>query len=545
MAKTFRYTHLRSSVSGRTPSADALMAGEIAVNDYAGSEKLFIKNSEGVVIPFISESQINAKIDALDKSASAVDGQVVTTITQENGLVSETKANVKDLQLGGYSKDTSATGPIGSADTINAALSKLENTVGANEITNEDHSIVVTAPAGTATTTDIKVNIKSGEKVLQLGSDGIFTDIKISALTAAEVSALSDPNVKEAYKLRDSTRGTLGDIIKIYKDSSLYNVYLGHVHDTITSSSDPTVIPGSGDTALCFIYQKSDGTYQLVAVDVESFLQESEFKDGLTANSSTHEVSVLIDSTSEKDSQATPQPFLTVSIDGVKVQGIKDEIDRKINALDVTDDTAVSGQYVAAIEETDGIVAVKTRANVSEAPLINYTKGSSSAAVAANDTVNQAISKLENQVDAERTRAVSAETILAEETKLSGAIETLAIAVTEEIAEFSAGTESEIARLDAEIAQLTSGSTERIDKLQNELDATQAGAGLTTGGTYTANTNSNYISSATSLADADNKLDAAIKNLSDAVQDLDYPDTAVTDKWVTEVVETNGVIAVT
>ena len=557
MAKTFRYTHLRSSVSGRTPSADALMAGEIAVNDYAGSEKLFIKNSEGVVIPFISESQINAKIDALDKSASAVDGQVVTTITQENGLVSETKANVKDLQLGGYSKDTSATGPIGSADTINAALSKLENTVGANEITNEDHSIVVTAPAGTATTTDIKVNIKSGEKVLQLGSDGIFTDIKISALTAAEVSALSDPNVKEAYKLLDSTRGTLGDIIKIYKDSSLYNVYLGHVHDTITSSSDPTVIPGSGDTALCFIYQKSDGTYQLVAVDVESFLQESEFKDGLTANSSTHEVSVLIDSTSEKDSQATPQPFLTVSIDGVKVQGIKDEIDRKINALDVTDDTAVSGQYVAAIEETDGIVAVKTRANVSEAPLINYTKGSSSAAVAANDTVNQAISKLENQVDAERTRAVSAETILAEEldaeidratsaeTKLSGAIETLAIAVTEEIAEFSAGTESEIARLDAEIAQLTSGSTERIDKLQNELDATQAGAGLTTGGTYTANTNSNYISSATSLADADNKLDAAIKNLSDAVQDLDYTDTFVTDKWVTEVDETNGVIAVT
>ena len=557
MAKIFRYSHLRSSVSGKTPSAEVLMTGEIAVNDYAGAEKLFIKNSTGVVIPFISESQIDAKIDALDKAASAEDGKVVTTVTQVNGLVSETKANVKDLQLGGYLKDTSATGAIGSADTINAALSKLENTVAANEISNEDHSIVVTAPAGSATTTDIKVNIKSGEKVLQLDSNGIFTDIKISALTAAEISALSDPNVKEAYKLLDSTGGPLGDIVKIYKDSSLYSVYLGHVDDTITSSSDPTVIPGSGDTALCFIYQKSDGTYELVAVNVESFLQESEFKDGLTANSSTHEVKVLIDSNSEKDSQDTPVDFLTVSLTGVKVQGIKDEIDRKINALDVTGDTAVSGQYVAAIQEADGIVSVKTRENVSEAPLNNYTKGSSSAAVAATDTVNEAISKLENQVDAERTRAVSAETILAEEldaeidratsaeTKLSGAIETLAIAVTEEISEFSAGTESEIARLDAAIADLSSGSTERIAALQNELDTTQAGAGLTTGGTYTANTNSNYISGATSLADADNKLDAAIKDLSDAVQNLDYTDSAVTNQWVTKVDETNGVIAPT
>ena len=256
MAKTFRYKHLVSSTANNVPSSDKLLKGEIAVNDL--DEKLFIKNSTGEVVSFISESQIDAKFDALDKTASSADGQVVITVVETDGVVSEQKANVKDLQLGGYSNDGTPSGSILSNDTVNTALAKLENKIGSNAITNEDKSIVVTAPTGTATTTDIKVNIKSGEKVLQLGNDGIFTNIKISGLTAAEIQALGDANVKEAYKLLDSTGGTLGDVIKIYKDSALYRVYLGHVDDTLTSSTDPTVVPGTGDTALCFIYEKAD-----------------------------------------------------------------------------------------------------------------------------------------------------------------------------------------------------------------------------------------------------------------------------------------------
>ena len=47
--------------------------------------------------------------------------------------------------------------------------------------------------------------------------------------------------------------------------------------------------------------------------------------------------------------------------------------------------------------------------------------------------------------------------------------------------------------------------------LQSELDATQLGAGLGTDGSYSPNGSGNYISSAVSLKDADNKLDAALK----------------------------------
>jgi len=49
------------------------------------------------------------------------------------------------------------------------------------------------------------------------------------------------------------------------------------------------------------------------------------------------------------------------------------------------------------------------------------------------------------------------------------------------------------------------------DAAQAELDVTQTGAGLAVDGTYVANTSADYISTATSLNDADVKLDAALK----------------------------------
>ena len=57
--------------------------------------------------------------------------------------------------------------------------------------------------------------------------------------------------------------------------------------------------------------------------------------------------------------------------------------------------------------------------------------------------------------------------------------------------------------------------------IQSELDATQSGAGLGTDGAYSANGSANYISAATSLKDADNKLDAQIKTNADAISSND------------------------
>ena len=68
----------------------------------------------------------------------------------------------------------------------------------------------------------------------------------------------------------------------------------------------------------------------------------------------------------------------------------------------------------------------------------------------------------------------------------------------------------------AEIDILKDELSETITKLGN----TQAGAGLAADGSYVKNDSSNYLKDAESLADADNKLDAAIKETNNAVETL-------------------------
>ena len=471
-ATNTRINDLSAYTEAVDDKVEKLSAATISISGFAHGE--IAQLSGATVAEFTSAF---TAIQGMDKAADAEDGKVVTTVAQEDGKVTETKANVKDLQLGGYVKDTTATGDIESADTINAALSKLENKANAITIANADKSINVTTGA---TGTDINVNIKSGEHVLAKdGNAGLYTDIKLSGVTP------SSDLVKEEYVLYGTDNTVLGDHIKIYKDQSLVSITL--------EDND-----GSGHTGqyLKYTYIDASGATQSTYVNVSSFLVEAEFMSGVTADASGV-VHGVVDSTSEKDSNN--DSFLTVGADGFKVDGIKDEIDAKIAALDVTGDTAVAGQYVAAIEQTDGVVAVKTRANVSEAVLTNYAKGSDSSAVAATDTVNQAVSKLENQIDAAKAAAT---TKVVEGTDAGN---NMTITPT-------TGADGSVTYT-VDLTDVASATA-----LTAEIAARKAVDGQN-GDTYAANAGTNFISDATSLNDADVKLDTAIKTLSGNAHD--------------------------
>lgn len=326
--------------------AEAAATGDVATSDTLGE----------------ALGKLQKVIHEMDKAASAEDGKVVTTVSEVDGVVSETKANVKDLQLGGYSK-TNDTGDIASADTINVALSKLENKSNAITIANTDGSInVTTADTGT----DINVNIKAGEHVLaKNGNAGLYTNIALSSITP------SSTIVKEEYQLTATDGSKLGDSIKIYKDSHIVSI---------------TYITDSGDTHyqnLEYVYIDDSGNTQTEYVDISSLVLEAEFASGVTITD--HVAHGVVDPTSEN--------FLTVGANGFKLSGVQDAIDGAVSGLDASV-SAETTHVTVQVDEVDGkLTAVTlTEDNIANADDLSELSGKTVTEIGSSNSSISAVS---------------------------------------------------------------------------------------------------------------------------------------------------------
>ena len=489
----------------------AAKAGNINAEfvDIADSgQKFTAKTVEGAL------AEIATEIDAMDLAVVSGNGEVITAVSETDGKVSASKTAIKDVKLTGYAKNTTATGAISGNDDIEDALSKLENTIGSNAITNADGSITVTPANGS--TTDVKVHIKSGEKVIKLDGNGggIYTDIKIASATPTSTT------VKEEYNLLDSDGNALGTSIKIYKDSHIVSI---------------TYITDSGSTHyqnLEYKYLNADGVERTEYVDISSLVLEAEFASGVTATD--HVVHGVVDSTSEKDS--SNNSFLTVGADGFKVDGIKGEIDTKINALDATvgSTNVESGKHVAVqvVEDAGKLTALT----------VTETDIASAQGLAEEITARgNADTELSNRLGANVT---TANTASAQLSALSGTSED-ASGVTsvwgakkyaQQYADEKVTTV--VDALDATVSGQTAdgkvkvkvteanGVITAVDVVGTDIASDSALAAEIAarkdvdgqaGQTYAANTSANYISGATSLNDADVKLDAALKAVDDAM----------------------------
>lgn len=327
--------------------------------------------------------------------------KVISGVNQANGVLDTVTTDAVDLLLTGYANDgTTHTGAISASDTVETALNKLEN----------------------ATSAGVQLSEKSGNQIARLSDNpsttdvdeaGLYSHVEIAKLTDQEVTALSDANVREAYKLIDANgRTAIGDVIKIYKDSSLQSVYLGHVDDTLThedstthESADTTVTSGTGSEALCFIYHLENGNYKLVAVDLESFLQESEFGDGLQVNnhvvsvnagdgldfdsSDPKKVIVKKDSSSQQVYTAASTPaadVLTVGANGVKVANVQAAInfatDQVLSTTVASSDEAMATAntpHISISESTDDTTGLHSysvsESDIASEDLVNAITG--------------------------------------------------------------------------------------------------------------------------------------------------------------------------
>ena len=299
-------------------------------------------------------------------------GVYVTNVTQSDGIVSATTATLPTVTDTKEAKKVvvSVSEDKGEISIERGTISSSAQTMiltdntdgGVNFEVNIDGVSIVQDP----TSKKLKVadtaltQYYGDEKTIHAEVDSANNTKTFNTLLQISATTPSETNVKEQYNLVNASGETIGATIKIYKDSSLYNVYLGHVDDTI-AGDPPVVTSGTGDTALCFIYHKEDGSYELVPVNVETFLEESEFASGVTATN--HIVHGVVDPTSEKDSQGTPVDFLTVGADGFKISGIKDEIDRELDAIVESLDADESGstEHVTVnVVEEDGVITTVT-----------------------------------------------------------------------------------------------------------------------------------------------------------------------------------------
>lgn len=301
------------------------------------------------------------------------DGVYVTNVTQSDGIVSATTATLPTV-----------TGEVESKKVVmSVSEDKGEIAVTKGTIESSDKTVVI-GDLAEGNGIDFKVNI-DGETLIADTSTGVISvasaaltqyvgddnTIQISAVDpATNTKTISSPltiqkvttglseEVKEEYHLVGASGTTIGDPVKIYKDSHIVS---------IEYQDDPAEAHYQN---LIYTYVDVSGNTQEAYVDISQLVLEAEFASGTTVEN--HVVRGVVDPQSEKDSQDTPVDFLTVGADGFKISGIKDEIDRKINALDATGgtQTIATDKHVAVeVVEANGLITdvTVTEDNIADA----------------------------------------------------------------------------------------------------------------------------------------------------------------------------------
>lgn len=348
-------------------------------------------------------TKIEAAILGMDKAANAETGKVLTTVTQVDGRITdETKANVIDLALTGYSKETASTGAISGSDDIQTALSKLENGI---------------ANAAEAATVD--------GKTIVVGSHGLETDVDIVYVPAVPASG-ADPAIPAKIELQDNTGTTLSyvnvsDIIgNGFIKSSLYN-------------------PSTGILTLVFDAGGVERTYNINLADLFDFADiiiKTDSTDYLSWTTATPEgdtkqaqLGIKLATVTYTAPSGSNPATLTVNqtngkvVNGDAITAVKNYVDAKDTELqdqiDDLDGDAVKSGTVNGVAGTGTVTNNNLDLTVAgnNVPLTGYqalTPGSTAetVSIAATDTTNQAIAKLEKAVNSNETVAAAALTDL-------------------------------------------------------------------------------------------------------------------------------------
>lgn len=504
-------------------SATSLSLGEIAVVHNTAEpllgtkvdDKVVFFASSGAVATAIDSASntVNERIDNFNMAVSG-NGKPIVAVSQASGQVAAIADNIKAQ----YVTVADTAGKL-EATNVEDALAELANKAAAITIANADGSINVTSAA---TGTDINVNIKTNDAILAKdGGNGVYSTLNLIKITSGLPAT-----VKERYELQGINGAKIGEDIDVPKDSHIVSI----TYNEATQK-------------LIYKYLDASGVEQTTEVDMAHLILETEVENGIqTVNG---KLSIKLDTTGDDTGD---NKFLTVGANGLKLDGVTNAIAAAVDALDYTD-TAATGRYVATVNETNGVVSV-TRANVSDAVLNGYEKGTkpASTALAATDDVKGALAKLEHQIDdakAAATTKVEKDVNAAHLTLTSDSAADGSVTYTigeNDIASASALTQ-EISDRATAITNLSAATVDAIEAektvRENQDNTIEASVGLADNGSHVA-TNGNYTSAATTVVGEIAALDTALKAVSDKLNSASVAKGTSKEDFVKLDVTSNG-----
>ena len=389
-----------------------------------------------------------AAINGLNAEIKGGDGKFIQSVKEENGVITAVEA---DLTAAAVAYDKTSDKVIAKATDVSAAIKELDAKVAAN---------------------------KDAELTYQT--------VK---LTDEEVTAIGDVNVKEAYKVvsvnKEGTKTTVGDIIKIYKDSALVSIDYTEVNDKSKKGQ-----------FLKYVYTLADGTEKTVYVDMSKLVDQAEVEKGIQAIDG--KLSIKIAEGNEAD-------FLTVDANGLKLSGVQTAIDNAQKAVqddlnaEITRAKAAEKANADAIKVLNGAETVTGSVAKAVADAKKELLGDAAAEY-------NTLGKLEDKIQALDDKATKAHTEVV--AKAEGHVRVA-------VANSTDGTHKVVTISENDIAS-AAALTAEINRAKAAEDKIEASVGLATDGSH-VKTNGNYTSGATTVVGEIAALDRQVKANADAI----------------------------
>lgn len=396
-----------------------------------------------------------AAINGLNAEIKGGDGKFIQSVKEENGVIAAVEA---DLTAAAVAYNKTGDKVIAKATDVSAAIKELDAKVAANK--------------------DAELTYKTVK------------------LTAEEVNHLGDANVKEAYKVvsvnNKGTKTTVGDIIKIYKDSSLKSIEYTEVNDKSKKGQ-----------FLKYVYTLADGTEKTVYVDMSKLVDQAEVEKGIQAIDG--KLSIKLAEGNEAD-------FLTVDANGLKLSGVhaaintaKNEVQNNLNA-EITRAEAAEKANKAAIDKNADAIKVLNGAETVTGSVAKSVADAKKELLGDAATEYNTLGKLEDQIQAVDAKASSAHTEVV--AKADGHVRVAVADSTDNTHKVVTISENDIAS--------ANDLTAEVNRAKAAEDKIEASVGLAADGSH-IKTNGNYTNGATTVVGEIAALDTQVKANADAI----------------------------